>query len=49
MTERVEIRIGRDEIETFVPGRVSIMPQGLDAQLTRFELRDLLAYLRSLR
>jgi putative membrane-bound dehydrogenase-like protein len=48
-TERVEIRIGRDEIETFVPGRVSIMPQGLDAQLTRGELRDLLAYLQSLR
>jgi putative heme-binding domain-containing protein len=48
-TERVEIRIHRDEIETFVPGRVSIMPQGLDAQLTHGELRDLLAYLQSLR
>ncbi|MBM3997492.1 MAG: c-type cytochrome, partial [Planctomycetes bacterium] len=48
-TERVEIRVGRDEIETFAPGRVSIMPQGLDAQLTRRELQDLLAYLQSLR
>ncbi|MBI1833153.1 MAG: HEAT repeat domain-containing protein [Planctomycetes bacterium] len=48
-TERVEIRIGRDEIETFAPGRVSIMPQGLDAQLTRRALQDLLAYLQSLR
>ena len=48
-TERVEIRIAREEIETFTPGRVSIMPQGLDAQLSRRELRDLLAYLQSLR
>jgi putative heme-binding domain-containing protein len=48
-TERIEIRIGRDEIETFAPGRVSIMPQGLDAQLSRRELQDLLAYLQSLR
>jgi putative heme-binding domain-containing protein len=48
-TERIEIRIGRDEIETFTPGRVSIMPQGLDAQLSRSEMRDLLAYLQSLR
>ena len=48
-TERVEIRIQRDEIETFAPGRVSIMPQGLETQLSRHELRDLLAYLQSLR
>ena len=48
-TERVEIRIPRDEIETFLPGRVSIMPQGLDTQLTRRELQDLLAYVQSLR
>jgi putative membrane-bound dehydrogenase-like protein len=48
-TERIEIRIDRDEIESFVPGRVSIMPQGLDTQLSRRELQDLLAYLQSLR
>jgi putative heme-binding domain-containing protein len=48
-TERVEIRIGREEIESFVPGRVSIMPQGLDTTLSRRELQDLLAYLQSLR
>jgi putative membrane-bound dehydrogenase-like protein len=48
-TERIEIRIGRDEIESFVPGRISIMPQGLDAVLTGRELQDLLAYLQSLR
>ncbi len=48
-TERVEIRIARDEIEALVPGRVSIMPQGLETGLTRRELQDLLAYLQSLR
>ncbi len=48
-TERLEIRVGREEIESFVPGRVSIMPQGLETTLTRGELRDLLAYLQSLR
>jgi len=48
-TERVEIRIPRDEIETFAPGRVSIMPQGLETTLSRSELRHLLAYLQSLR
>ena len=48
-TERIEIRIGRDYIDTFAPGRVSIMSQGLDALLSRRELQDLLAYLQSLR
>jgi putative membrane-bound dehydrogenase-like protein len=48
-TERVEIRIPREEIDTFAPGRVSIMPQGLETTLTPRELRDLLAYLQSLR
>ena len=48
-TERSEIRIPREEIETFVPGRLSIMPQGLETSLSRRELQDLLAYLQSLR
>jgi putative heme-binding domain-containing protein len=48
-TDRVEIRIGRTEIDTFAPGRVSIMPQGLETTLSRSELQDLLAYLQSLR
>lgn len=48
-TERVEIRVGREEIESFAPGRVSIMPQGLETTLSRRELQDLLAYLQSLR
>jgi putative membrane-bound dehydrogenase-like protein len=48
-TERIEIRIHRDEIDTFAPGRVSVMPQGLETTLNRRELQDLLAYLQSLR
>lgn len=47
--ERQELRIGRDDIETIQPGRVSIMPQGLDTVLSREELRHLMAYLQSLR
>src|SRR5262249_43448901 len=48
-TERAEIRIPRSEIEAFVPGRVSIMPQGLETQISTKELRDLMAYLQGLR
>src|SRR5262249_27902661 len=47
--ERAEVRIPRRGIETFEPSRVSIMPQGLDGQLTHEELADLLAFLQSLR
>ncbi|MGE0757196.1 MAG: PVC-type heme-binding CxxCH protein [Pirellulaceae bacterium] len=47
--DRVEQRIARSRIGRIEPGRVSIMPQGLDAQLTHQELRDLLAYLGSLK
>jgi putative heme-binding domain-containing protein len=47
--ERAEVRIPRTQIESLVPGRVSIMPQGLETQISRDELRDLLAYLQSLR
>ena len=47
--DRHEIRLLRSEIEDIAPGRVSIMPQGLDAQLSRVELRDLMAYLQSLK
>jgi putative membrane-bound dehydrogenase-like protein len=48
-TERAEVRVPREAIEALVPSRVSIMPQGLDAQLSRQELGDLLAYMQSLR
>jgi putative heme-binding domain-containing protein len=47
--DRSEVRVARSDIEELTPGRVSIMPQGLDAQLTRAELADLIAYLQSLK
>jgi len=48
-TDRVEIRIDRAEIEELSPGRTSIMPQGLEKTLSLNELRDLVAYLSSLK
>jgi len=42
-----EYRIARDDIEEMLPGTVSIMPQGLDQQLTLQELSDLVAFLRA--
>jgi putative membrane-bound dehydrogenase-like protein len=47
--ERAEIRLGRGEIEALQQSRTSIMPQGLDGQLSRQELCDLIAYLGSLK
>jgi putative heme-binding domain-containing protein len=44
-----EVRIARKAIDTIEPSRVSIMPQGLDLQLSRGELADLIAFLQSLR
>ena len=48
-TDRVEKRVLRTSIDELRMGRTSIMPQGLDAQLSRDELRDLMAYLISLK
>jgi putative heme-binding domain-containing protein len=48
-TDRAEIRVPRTDIDTIEPARTSIMPQGLDAQLSRLELTDLFAFLQSLR
>jgi len=42
-----EARIPRDDIEAMQPGTVSVMPSGLDQQLTRQELADLIAFLRA--
>jgi putative heme-binding domain-containing protein len=42
-----EIRIPRADIEEVQPSRVSIMPAGLDQQLTTGELADLLAFLKA--
>ena len=44
-----ELRIPRQDIEDMQPGTVSIMPSGLDEQLTRQELADLLAFLKAAR
>jgi putative heme-binding domain-containing protein len=48
-TARVETRIARSEIESLQQSTVSIMPEGMDNQLTQQEFADLLAFLRSLR
>src|SRR5262249_57921333 len=40
-------RVPRDQIEEMRPGTVSVMPSGLDQQLTAQELADLLAFLKS--
>jgi len=47
--DRNEKRVPRASIDLMQMGKTSIMPQGLDAQITRDELRDLLAFLRSLK
>ena len=44
-----EARIQRSEIEEIKPGTISIMPAGLDQQLTPEELADLLAFLKAAR
>lgn len=45
--EHDESRIPRRDIVDLQPGTVSLMPQGLDEQLTRQELADLLAFLKT--
>ncbi|VTS08314.1 PVC-type heme-binding CxxCH protein [Tuwongella immobilis] len=44
-----EIRIPRGDIEEITPGQVSVMPSGLDQQLSKQELADLIAFLRACR
>jgi putative membrane-bound dehydrogenase-like protein len=44
-----ELRISRSEIETIQPSTISVMPAGLDKQISEQELADLLAFLRSRR
>ena len=41
-----EIRIARSDVTEMRPGTVSIMPQGLDEQISRQELADLVAFLK---
>lgn len=42
-----EVRIPRDEVEEARPGTVSVMPAGLDQQLSTQELADLVAFLKA--
>ena len=42
-----EARIARDDIEEMRPGTVSVMPSGLDQQLSPQDLADLLAFLKA--
>ncbi|MFO0928300.1 MAG: c-type cytochrome [Gemmataceae bacterium] len=44
-----EVRIPRGEIDDVQPGKVSIMPAGLEKVLTEQELADLVAFLRAAR
>ncbi|PYK98957.1 MAG: hypothetical protein DME19_10470 [Verrucomicrobia bacterium] len=44
-----EVRIGRENIRDMQRGDVSVMPERLERSLTREQLRDLLAYLQSLK
>ncbi|HEV8130284.1 MAG TPA: PVC-type heme-binding CxxCH protein, partial [Acidobacteriota bacterium] len=46
---RTEARIPRADIADMRPGAVSIMPTGLEEQLTRQDLADLLAFLKQTR
>jgi len=41
------VRIGRGEIDEMLPGTVSVMPAGLDKQLTAQELVDLVTFLHA--
>jgi putative heme-binding domain-containing protein len=42
-----EVRLGRTDIEEIQPSKVSIMPAGLEQQITRQELADLVAFLKA--
>ncbi len=44
-----EVRIPREEIDEMQPGRISIMPAGLEQQLSVQNLADLVAFLRACR
>jgi putative membrane-bound dehydrogenase-like protein len=42
-----EVRVARQDIDEMQPSKVSIMPAGLDQQLTRQELADLVTFLKA--
>lgn len=43
----VEVRIPRAQVVSTRPGAVSVMPQGLDQQLSKQEMADLVAFLKN--
>ncbi len=49
MNAEQQVRIARADIEEILPSKVSIMPAGLDQQLTPQELADLVAFLKACR
>jgi len=44
-----EVRIARADIAEMRPGMISVMPQGLDTQLSKQELADLVTFLKSMK
>jgi putative heme-binding domain-containing protein len=42
-----EVRVARQDIDEIVPSKVSVMPAGLDQQLTPQELADLVTFLKA--
>src|SRR5262249_61196943 len=44
-----ELRLRRDQVQEMNRSPTSLMPEGLDKQMTREEFRDLLAFLQSLK
>ena len=41
-----QVRVARESIEELRPGTVSIMPSGLEEELSRQELADLIAFMK---
>jgi putative heme-binding domain-containing protein len=44
-----EVRIARDQIDEILPGKVSVMPAGLEQQLSLQDLADLVEFLKHCR
>jgi putative heme-binding domain-containing protein len=44
-----EERVSRDQIESIAPSTISLMPAGLEQQLSVQEIADLLAFLKACR
>jgi putative membrane-bound dehydrogenase-like protein len=47
--ERAEIRIPRASVDSIKQSKQSIMPAGMEQQMTKQEMRDLMAFLKSLK